>query len=123
MVNVLFQSKCSQAINFSWVNSAAEMCNKYSHHCSANRVKPKVRLCMQCSRIEDEFHVIMQCPMYDDIRSSCLKSIHVLSHEFKELTSEHQFNEIMSNPLYYRIVSRFMYDNHNKRRYMPYVIS
>ena len=99
------------------------MCNKYSHHCSANRVKPKVRLCMQCSRIEDEFHVIMQCPMYDDIRSSCLKSIHVLSHEFKELTSEHQFNEIMSNPLYYRIVSRFMYDNHNKRRYMTYVIS
>ena len=88
-----------------------------------DRVPPEARLCMQCSRIEDEFHVIMQCPLYDDVRSSCLKSIHVLSHEFKELTSEHQFIEIMSNPLYYRIASRFMYDILNKRRYMTYVIS
>ena len=30
----LLQSKCSQAINFSLVNNAAEMCNKYSHHCN-----------------------------------------------------------------------------------------
>ena len=29
----LFQSKCSQAINFSQLNNAVEMCNKYSHHC------------------------------------------------------------------------------------------
>ena len=56
-----------------------------------NRIPPEARLCMQCSRIEDEFYVIMQCPLYDDVRSSCLKSIHVLSHEFNELTSEHQF--------------------------------
>ena len=73
-----------------------------------NRVPPESRLCMQCSRIEDEFHVIMQCPLYDDVRFSCLKFIYV--HEFKELTSEHQFIEIMSNPLYYRIASQFMYD-------------
>ena len=37
--------------------------------------------------------------MYDDERSNCLNSIHVLSHELKELTSEHQFIEIVSNPL------------------------
>ena len=61
-----------------------------SRYC-VNRVPSEARLCMQCSRIEDEFHVIMQCPLYDDIRSSCLNSIHVLSQEFKELTSEHQF--------------------------------
>ena len=30
-----FQSKCSQAINFSWLSNAAEMCNKYSHHQNA----------------------------------------------------------------------------------------
>ena len=44
----------------------------------ANRVPPEARLCMQCSRIEDEFYVLMQCPLYDVVRSSCLKSIHVL---------------------------------------------
>ena len=78
---------------------------------------------MQCSRIEDEFHVIMQCPLYDDVRSSCLKSIRVLCHEFNELTSEHQFIEIMSKPLYYRIAFRFMSDILNKRRYVTYVVS
>ena len=88
----------------------------------ANRVPPEARLCMQCSRIEDEFHVIMQCPLYDDVRSSCLNSIHVLCHEFNELTLEHQFIEIMSNPLYYRIASKFMYDILNKRRFLTYVI-
>ena len=41
-----------------------------------------------------------------------------ITQEFKELTSEHQFIEIMSNPLYYRIASRFMYDILNKLRYM-----
>ena len=51
----------------------------------ANRVPPEERLCMQCSRIEDEFHVIMQCPLYDDVGPSCLDSIHVLSHESKDL--------------------------------------
>ena len=54
---------------------------------------------MLCSRIEDEFHVIMQCPLYDDVRSSYLNSIDVLSHEFNELTLEHQLIEIMSSPL------------------------
>ena len=88
----------------------------------ANRVPPEARLCMQCSRIEDKFHVIMQCPLYDDVRSSCLNSIHVLCHEFNELKLEHQFIEIMSNPLYYRIASKFMYDILNKRRFLTYVI-
>ena len=77
---------------------------------------------MQCSRIEDEFHVIMQCPLYDDLRSICLNSIHVLCYEFNELTLEHQFIEIMSNALYYRIASKFMYDILNKHRFLTYVI-
>ena len=51
----------------------------------ANRVPPEECLCMECSRIEDEFHVIMQCPLYDDVGPSCLNSIHVLSHESKDL--------------------------------------
>ena len=51
-------------------------------------------------------------------RSTYCNSIHVLCHEFNELTLEHQFIEIMSNPLYYRIVSKFMYDILNKRRFL-----
>ena len=88
----------------------------------ANRVPPEARLCMQCSRIEDEFHVNMQSPLYDDVRSSCLKFIDVRCHEFNVLTLEHQFIEIMSNPLYYRIASKFMYDILNKRCFLTYVI-
>ena len=48
--------------------------------------------------------------------------IRVLRHELNELTLEHQFIEIMSNPLYYRITSKFMYDILNKRRFLTYVI-
>ena len=63
-----------------------------------------------CSKIDDEFHVIMHIgPLYDDVRSSCFNFIHALSREFYELTLEHQFIEIMSYLLYYRIASKFMY--------------
>ena len=30
----------------------------------ANRVPAEERLCMSCDIIEDEFHAIMQCPLY-----------------------------------------------------------
>ena len=34
-----------------------------------NRIPVNERLYESCERLEDEYHVIMQCPKYDDIRT------------------------------------------------------
>ena len=34
-----------------------------------NRIPVYERLCESCESVEDEYHVLMQCPKYDDIRT------------------------------------------------------
>ena len=56
-------------------------------------------------------NVLMQCPKYDDIRTVAFESICRITPCFttKILSNEDQFIQIMSNPLYYKIVSKAMY--------------
>ena len=37
-----------------------------------NRVPAEERLCDACNSVEDEFHVLMKCPLYRDARGSVL---------------------------------------------------
>ena len=38
-------------------------------------VPVELRLCETCYVVEDEFHVVMECTLYDDIRKDCLNHI------------------------------------------------
>ena len=40
-----------------------------------NRIPVNERLCESCESVEDEYHVLMQCPKYDDIRTVAFESI------------------------------------------------
>ena len=40
-----------------------------------NRIPVNERLCESCASVEDECHVLMQCPKYDDIRTVAFESI------------------------------------------------
>ena len=53
--------------------------------------------------VEDEFHVIMLCSVFDDIRLQLMVSISEFNQDFKNLPLQEQFTQIMSNPLYYKI--------------------
>ena len=39
------------------------------------KVPVEQRLCETCHVVEDEFHVVMECTLYDDIRKDCLSNI------------------------------------------------
>ena len=55
--------------------------------------------------MEDEFHVVMECTLYDDIRNDCINCIVGLI-PFFALTIEEQFIHIMSSPKIYKCVPK-----------------
>lgn len=85
------------------------------------RVPVDERLCRTCNIVEDEFHVIMICPQYTDIRSMCMERICNIKRNFEELSTEDQFIETLSNPLYYKIVAKALHSILAKRRHAEYL--
>ena len=76
-----------------------------------HRVPVEQRLCKTSHVVEDEFHVVMECTLYDDIRKDCLNHISGLIPFF----IEEQFIKVMSNPKIYNSVSKAMYLILNRR--------
>ena len=48
-----------------------------------NRVLVKQRLCEHCNLVEDEYHVLMQCTMYDEIREGLFVAISTIEIIFR----------------------------------------
>ena len=86
-----------------------------------NRVPVEERLCEACNGVEGEFHVLIKCPLYRDARDICFNPISAVSNVFADLPQESQFIELMSNPLHYKIISKFMRTILNQRRYILYL--
>ena len=85
-----------------------------------NRVPVDQRVCETCNVVEDEFHVIMLCSVFDDIRLQLMVSISKFNQDFKNLPLQEQFTQIMSNPLYYKIVSKAMHSILNRKHVNMY---
>ena len=66
---------------------------------------------------EDEYHVLMDCNMYRDTRHSLFNEITTVGLDFRAKQSiDTQIPEIVSNPRYYRSISKAMHLILNKRR-------
>ena len=78
------------------------------------------RLCDECNLIEDEFHVIMVCTRYIDIRTDAMNAISLIDYQFSTYTPHAQFIQMMSNPLLYKIVSKVLFCILNKRRHIHF---
>ena len=87
----------------------------------SNRVPVEERLCEACNSVKDEFHVLMKCSLYRDARDICFNSISVVSEVFADLPQESQVIELMSTPLHYKDISKFMHTILNQRRYLLYL--
>ncbi len=85
-----------------------------------NRLPVEQRVCEECDLVEDEFHVLMICPLYENIRTDCLRTICSITNGFTEYPIDEQFTQMMSNILYYKPVSKAMYTILNKRRISQY---
>ena len=85
-----------------------------------NRIPVEDRVCEECNILEDEYHVLMLCPIYNDIRHATINSICAITNQFHELTTENQFNQMMSDPKYYKIVSKAMYNILYRRRHIQF---
>ena len=83
-----------------------------------NRLPVDERLCERCHIIEDEFHVVMLCTLYTDIRCTMFRAICNITVDFTDLPIEDQFTQLMSNPLYYENVSNALFNILRERNLM-----
>ena len=62
------------------------------------RLPLEERLCPVCDEnsVESEFHVIMQCQLYTDIRQELFYHTEAISNVFRDMSPEEQFRSLMS---------------------------
>ena len=84
------------------------------------RIPVEGRVCSHCNEVEDESHVLMYCPLYDDIRDQLTLSINDINLSLQDSSVQDQFIQLMSNPIYYRVVSKAICYILNKRRLIVY---
>ena len=62
----------------------------------------------ECSMIEDEFHVVMRCSSYEDVRIEVIDEISDANPPFGGLSDEQKFIELitMNNQLFMHALSK-----------------
>ena len=84
-----------------------------------NIIPVEERLCESCQVVEDEFYVMMVCPLFYDIRSQFILQLNE-EQSFNDYTQEEQFIYVMSNPACYKIISKARYFIVSKKHQMFY---
>ena len=54
------------------------------------------RKCKECSVIEDEFHVVMRCSSYEEVRNEVFVEITDAKPPFRGLSEQEKFAELMT---------------------------
>ena len=62
------------------------------------RTAVEEKVCSHCNEVEDEPHVWMHCPLYNDIRSQLTLSVNNINASYQELSMQEKFIQIISNP-------------------------
>ena len=112
----MFRPSSRQFFLVNTVNLTSESELMLTGRYGQNRLPVDQRLCESCGVVEDEYHVLMDCEMYRDIRHNLFNEITTVELDFREQSIDTQFLEILSNPRYYRSVSKAMHLILNKRR-------
>ena len=64
-------------VNSDWTQNINILYSKLELYCRyrLNRVPVEQRVCETCNVVEDEYHVVMDCKIYDDIRDRLFTEI------------------------------------------------
>lgn len=66
----------------------------------SNRLPVNERVCFNCiNQVEDEYHVLMECPLYDDLREDLMRTANSLLTDFDAQNSYEQFSTLLSNEI------------------------
>ena len=87
------------------------------------RIPVEERVCSHCNEVEDESHVLVYCPycpLYDNIRDQLTLSINDINPSLQDSSVQDQFIQLMSNAIYYRVVSKAICYILNKSRLIVY---
>ena len=84
------------------------------------RIPVEERVCSHCNEVEDELHVLMHCPLYDDIHNQRTLSVNNINPSYQELSMQEKYIQLLSNPLYYGVVSEAICYILNKSRFIVY---
>ena len=63
------------------------------------RIPVEERVCIHCNEVEDKSHVLMHCPLYDDIRNQLILDVSKINPNFQDLSLQERFIQLMSNPI------------------------
>ena len=55
------------------------------------RIPVEERVCSHCNDVEDELHVLMHCPLYDDDRNQLTLDVNNINPSFQDLSLQERF--------------------------------
>jgi hypothetical protein len=89
------------------------------------RLEVNERLCFNCSKlgvnvVEDEKHVLLQCPGYADIRQSIFNNICELNSNFINMSDDEKFLYMFHNETVCYVTAKVCHEILFKRRYLLY---
>jgi hypothetical protein len=68
------------------------------------------RVCFNCSKsVENEIHVILFCPLYDDLRATLLNECIIIDHVFNTFNDQHKRSFVLSHPGIVRKTAKILY--------------
>jgi hypothetical protein len=80
------------------------------------------RKCFSCvSEIEDECHVLLYCPIYEDIRYDLFREINNKCEGFTRMSDIRKLGIILSQEDFYKASARACYEIINRRRFHVYI--
>ena len=65
--------------------------------CRFERLRVEDRVCHQCNEVETEFHVLIVCPFYDDLRKSLFNECREFCHNFNDFSDAEKLNVILAH--------------------------
>ena len=83
-------------------------------------VEEKVAICSHCNEVEDEPHVLVHYPLYDDIRNQLMFAVNNINPNFQNFLMQEKIFQLMSNPIHYQVVSKAICYIINKCRFVIY---
>ena len=75
-----------------------------------NRLTPEQRVCFLCTDfIEDEAHVILDCPLYEDLRENLIQTATDANPNFKDFSASSKLGFILGDPIIYNVTARILH--------------
>ena len=72
------------------------------------RLPLESRLCSQCNSVENECHVICDCPLYEDLRNTLFEYAKPVIQNFVTLNSQDKMCAVLSNTAIVKYTARIL---------------